>query len=266
MGILNLTPDSFSDGGRFLGPEKAVSRALQMVEEGADILDLGGESTRPGAQPVRMEEELSRIFPVLKCLRREADLPISIDTTKPEVAKICLEEGAHIINDVSGLREGGAEMAEVIRSFGAGLILMHRRGNAQTMQSLADYEDVVTEVMEELHGSMKRALDGGLSEEQLVVDPGLGFAKATEHNIQILKSLERFHALGRPILLGPSRKSFIGEITGRGVGEREYGTAAVVAMAVEKGVHLLRVHEVKPMRDVVRTMEILCGDRYVRAL
>ena len=264
MGILNLTPDSFSDGGKFLPPPKAMAHAIQMVSDGADILDLGGESTRPGAEPVSAEEELNRILPVLKPLCRQIQIPVSIDTTKPEVAKICLEEGAHIINDVSGLKDSGVEMAEVIRHFGAGLILMHRRGNPQTMQTLSHYQEVTADVMSELQSSIQLALEAGISREQLAIDPGLGFAKTVEQNLEIIKSLEQFHLFGCPVLLGPSRKSFVGRLTGRQINEREYGTAAVAAVTVLKGVHILRIHDVSAMRDVVRMTEALLGGQYVR--
>ena len=265
MGILNLTPDSFSDGGKFQSVENALHEAHRMVEEGADLLDLGGESTRPGAFEITAEEELNRILPVLKSLRKKIEIPLSIDTTKPEVARVCLEEGADIINDVSGLKDSGPEMANAVRDFGAGLILMHRRGTPQTMQTLAHYQDVVNEVMEELRVSLENALAAGLSEDQLVIDPGLGFAKTAEQNLEILKHLEKFHSLARPVLLGPSRKSFIGKITGREIGEREFGTAAVVALAVAKGVQILRVHDVKSMRDAVRMAHAISGECYVRS-
>ncbi len=265
MGILNLTPDSFSDGGKFTALENAVHEACRMIAEGADLLDLGGESTRPGAFEVSAKEELTRILPVLKSLRKKTGVPLSIDTTKPEVARVCLEEGADIINDVSGLKGSGPEMATAVRDFGAGLILMHRRGTPQTMQTLTHYQDVVKEVMEELRESIETALAAGLREDQLVIDPGLGFAKTAEQNLEILKHLEKFHSLKFPLLLGPSRKSFIGKITGREIGEREFGTAAVVALAVTKGVQILRVHDVKSMRDAVRMAHAISGECYVRS-
>lgn len=263
MGILNLTPDSFSDGGRYFLPEEAVGRALQMAREGADLLDLGAESTRPGAQPVTAEEEIRRLLPVLIRLKDKIDIPLSIDTTKPEVAEISLHNGAHLINDVSGLKDSGREMAQVVKKYGAGLILMHRRGDPSTMQSLTQYGDVVREVMQELGSSLEVALEEGLSPDQIVVDPGLGFAKTAEQNIEILSRLEEFHSLGFPLLLGPSRKSFLGKLTGRETGEREFATAAVAAFAVFKGVQILRVHEIAPMRDVIRTAEAMRGEKHV---
>ena len=264
MGIVNTTPDSFSDGGRCEDPEKAVAHARQLVCEGADLLDLGAESTRPGAKPVSRDQELSRLLPVLRGIREKIRVPISIDTTKPEVARACLQGGAHAINDVSGLRDSGPDMAEVVREFGAGLVLMHRRGNPETMQTLADYQDVIAEVSAELETSLELALRAGIGENQLVIDPGLGFAKTVEQNLEIIRGLERFGPGRLPILLGPSRKSFVGKITGREVSDREYGTAAVAAIAVLKGVSILRVHEVGPMRDAVRMAEAVRGGHHVR--
>lgn len=259
MGILNLTPDSFSDGGKYLDREKAFLHALEMVRQGADLMDLGAESTRPGAKPVSAGEEWDRLYPVLKRLVSNLSVPLSVDTTKPEVAKAAFEEGAHILNDVSGLA-AGPELAHLARDFGAGLILMHRRGNPETMHSLAHYEDVTVEVLAELRVSMELALEGGVGREQLVVDPGLGFAKTAEHNLKILDELEQFHSLGLPLMLGPSRKSFIGEVTGRNASERIYGTAAVCAWAIMKGVRILRVHDVAQVKDTIRMIEAIQGD------
>lgn len=257
MGVLNLTPDSFSDGGQDAGPQAAFARATQMIEDGADILDLGAESTRPGAVPVPAKEELNRLLPVLELLCKEHRVPISIDTVKPEVAKKCLEAGADIINDVSGLKRSGVEMAKIAKKFGAGLVLMHSRGTPETMQTLTSYGHVVNDVVGELQESVHLALKAGVEHAQIVIDPGLGFAKTPEQNLEILRNVKTFLATGSPVLLGPSRKSFIGHVTGRDVHEREFGTAACVAMAVEQGVQILRVHEVKAMRDVIRTVEAI---------
>ncbi len=257
MGVLNLTPDSFSDGGQNADPKTAFARALQMIEDGADILDLGAESTRPGAAPVTAKEELNRLLPVLELLVKEHRVPISIDTVKPEVAKKCLEGGADIINDVSGLKRSGAEMAKVVKKFGAGMVLMHSRGTPETMQTLTAYSNLVGDVIGELQESVHIALKAGVEHAQIVIDPGLGFAKTPEQNLEILRNIKAFLAAGSPVLLGPSRKSFIGHVTGREVHEREFGTAACVAMAVEQGVQILRVHEVKAMRDVIRTVEAI---------
>lgn len=266
MGILNITPDSFSDGGRFFDPSEALRRAFDLAGQGADILDLGAESTRPGADLIPASEEARRILPVLEGILQKIRIPVSIDTTKPEIARLCLEKGAHIINDVSALRDSGSEMAELVRRYGAGLILMHRRGRPWTMQSLAVYEDVVAEVCQELAQSLEMALEAGLEPEQIVVDPGLGFAKTFEHNIEIMRRLETFQTLGRPVLLGPSRKSFIGKVTGREAAERDFGTAGVAAIAVMKGIRLLRVHEVSGARDAVAMAEAIRGEDYVRTL
>jgi len=260
MGILNITPDSFFDGGHYLDPEAASAQALRLVEEGADILDLGAESTRPGALPVTDQEELKRLLPVLERIRKEVPVPISIDTVRPEVAKRCLEAGADIINDVSGLKRSGSDMAKVVKEFGAGIILMHSRGTPETMQDLTDYGEVVPDVMGELRESIQIATDAGIERERIVVDPGLGFAKTPEQNIEILKKISLFRELGFPVLVGPSQKSFIGKITGRKAKDRSFGTAACVAACMRGGVQILRVHEVGAMRDVVLMTEAIKGD------
>lgn len=265
MGVLNLTPDSFSDGGLFEQIDKAVERAHRMASEGADILDLGAESTRPGAKPVSAEEEIQRVVPVLRELKKGKLPRISIDTTKPEVARACLDEGADIINDVSGLRDSGSEMARLVRDSGAGLILMHRRGTPETMQSMTDYGDVAAQTLAELRGSFEKALCEGVRPEQLAVDPGLGFAKTAEQSLELLASIEVFHAFARPVVVGPSRKSFIGKVTGRVPSERDFGTAAAAAYAVLKGIQIIRVHAVEPMKDVVRVIQAIQGACHVRS-
>ncbi|MBI2167393.1 MAG: dihydropteroate synthase [Candidatus Omnitrophica bacterium] len=260
-GILNVTPDSFSDGGEFFSPEKAVRRAVEMEKEGADLIDLGAESTRPGARPVSGAEELERLLPVLRGLRAKVTVPLSIDTTKPAVARAALKEGAEIINDVDGLHTRG-EMAEVIREFQAGLILMHRRGTPESMQQLTQYEDVVEEVFEELDLSFREVTASGVHPEQIVLDPGIGFSKQAEQNLELIAGLERFHAWGRPILVGPSRKSFIGALIGKPAGERDWGTAGAAGLAVAYGAHLVRVHAVAEMREVVRVAEAIRDARH----
>lgn len=267
MGILNVTPDSFSDGGKYHGRREAVEQALRMARAGADVIDVGGESTRPGAPPVSLEEELERVLPVIREIRRELDIPLSIDTTKPEVAREALLAGVEIVNDVDGLHAVPG-MAEVAREFRAGLILMHRRGNPETMQQLARYEDVTDEVFEELKQSYEQVTASGVSPDQIVLDPGIGFAKNAEQSLELVANLARFHSWGRPVLMGPSRKSFIGALVGREAGDREWGTAACVALAVERGVHLVRVHDVEAIRDVVKVAEAIvkAGDAsYVRS-
>ncbi|MBI3306857.1 MAG: dihydropteroate synthase [Candidatus Omnitrophica bacterium] len=263
VGILNVTPDSFSDGGKFLNPEKALFRALELEKEGADILDVGGESTRPGAELISQEQEWERILPVLQVLKGHLRIPISLDTTKPEIARLALEEGVEIINDVSGLKDSGPRMAEIVRNSGAGIILMHRRGNPETMQSLARYHDVVEDVLKELRESVDIALAAGIESNRIVIDPGLGFAKTAEQNFEILSNLERFHELSLPVMLGPSRKSFIGKVTGRESSERDFGTAAIASYAVMKQIQLLRIHEPGSIRDAVRIMEAIRGAQHV---
>lgn len=255
MGIVNITPDSFFDGGRYLDPEAACAQAVRLVEEGADILDLGAESTRPGAHGVTDAEELERLLPVLKRIRKEVSVPLSIDTVRPEVARKCLDVGADIINDVSGLKRSGPEMAKVVKEFSAGIVLMHSRGTPETMPTLTEYADVARDVMTELRESLKLATEAGIEEEQIVIDPGLGFAKTGGQNLEILKKINVFHELGFPLLAGPSQKTFIGEVTGREVKDRSFGTAACVAACVRAGVQILRVHEVGAMRDVIRMTE-----------
>lgn len=257
MGIVNVTPDSFSDGGKFLHPENAAECAVRLAEEGAEILDLGAESTRPGAVAVTAKEELSRLLPVLKIVRKKTQALISIDTAKPEVAKPCLAEGADIINDVTGLRFSGKKMASIVKKTEAGLILMHSRGTSQTMQSLTNYDDLAGEILKEIAESVETALKTGINREQIIIDPGLGFAKTAEQNVEILKNLKVFKQAGFPLLVGPSRKAFIGKVTGCEVSDREFGTAACVATCVMQGAQVVRVHNVKAMRDVVRMTEAI---------
>lgn len=258
MGILNLTPDSFSDGGEYFPPEKALIRAKEMEEKGADIIDVGAESTRPGAQAVSREEELERLIPVIRSLVSELRIPLSVDTYKPQVARAALEAGAHIINDVEGLT-AAREMALVVREFEAGLILMHRRGNAETMQQLTDYRDVAEDVFLELDKSFHEVLETGVRPEHIALDPGIGFAKTVSQNMEIIYHLRRFHAWGRPILTGPSRKSFIGTLINKPPVEREWGTAAAVSLCIIQGSHMVRVHNVEAMRDVVSVTEAIVG-------
>lgn len=272
VGILNVTPDSFSDGGEFFSMEKAVEQTIRLERAGADVIDIGGESTRPGAKPVPLQEELERVIPVIHGIRLRSQIPISVDTTKPEVAREALEAGADIVNDVQGL-QAAEEMAEVVRRYEAGLILMHRRGTPETMQQLTQYDDVVEEVFEELDKSFTEVLARGIAADQIVLDPGIGFSKTAEQNLELTARLRRFHAWARPVLVGPSRKSFIGALTQKPPAERDWGSAAAVALAVASGAHLLRVHAVDAMRDAVRVSEAIvqAGTRrgglsaYVRA-
>ncbi len=253
MGILNVTPDSFSDGGCFLSHDAAIQRGLIMAEEGALILDVGGESSRPGAQGVTVEEELRRVVPVIAELARQTTCLISIDTTKAAVAEQALIAGAHIINDITALT-GDPAMAGVAQRAGAGVVLMHMQGTPRTMQVQPGYRDVVAEVRDYLAGRLRVLLDLGLAREAMVVDPGLGFGKTVEHNVDLLRGLPLLSALHRPVLVGVSRKSFLGVLTGRPVSDRLAPSLAALAFAVQRGAHLLRVHDVKESCEVVRLL------------
>jgi dihydropteroate synthase len=249
MGVVNVTPDSFSDGGRFADPDAAVARALRLAEEGADLVDLGGESTRPGAPPVPAEEELRRVLPVVERLRaRGFALPISIDTSKAEVARAALRAGADLVNDVTGLRDPA--LAEAVAEAGAPVVLMHMRGTPADMAERAVYGDVVAEVRAELEEALARAEAAGIPRDRTILDPGLGFAKTAEHSLVLLARLAQLGTLGRPLLVGPSRKSFIAKAGGgASVAERLPGTLAAVAAAVLAGAELVRVHDVAPARQ-----------------
>jgi dihydropteroate synthase len=259
MGILNITPDSFSDGGRRLDPGRAIEDGLEMIEDGADILDIGGESTRPGADPLPAEEEMRRVLPVVEGLARSARVPISIDTYKASVAREAVQRGATIINDVSGLQYDPA-LGAVAAQSGAALVLMHTRGRSREMYEKAVYADVVREVIEELGAAIDRATRAGVDRAQIVVDPGFGFAKRADHSFGLLARLERLTELDRPILSGPSRKSFLKVALGeRMPADREWGTAAAVTASVLFGAHIVRVHGVREMVDVVRVADRIRG-------
>ncbi len=250
MGIVNVTADSFYDGGWYIDSNLAVAHACRLVEQGADLLDIGAESTRPGASLVTEEEELARVVPVVTALAHQVSVPISVDTTKSAVARAALDAGASIVNDVSALR-WDCEMASVVAQAGAAVILMHMQGTPQTMQVAPQYQDVVTEVADFLDERMHVAVEAGISRTNIVLDPGIGFGKLLEHNLELLDRLSTFRKLGRPLLVGPSRKSFIGELIGRPPEHREWGTAAAVAVAVDRGAGILRVHDVAAMADIV---------------
>lgn len=257
MGILNVTPDSFADARSLHDRADAVSVALSMQANGADLIDVGGESTRPGADAISADEELSRVLPVLDALRGRLEVPISIDTTKAEVARAAVAAGAVIVNDVSGLRRDPG-LARTIADTGAALILMHTRGSSKTMYAEAEYRDVIAEVVEELRGSLRSATEAGVPAEQILVDPGIGFAKRASHSYGVLGRLPEFAAaFDRPTLVGPSRKSFLREAVGgaRPAAERDWGTAAAVTAAVLAGAHIVRVHAVAEMAQVVRVAE-----------
>jgi len=257
MGILNRTPDSFSDGGKYMSEEGAVSYALNMVRDGADIIDIGGESTRPGSFPVDGAEELSRVIPVIKRLKALIDVPISIDTSKSLVAKAALENGASIVNDITGLR-GDPDMAGIVAKFDVPVCIMHMKGSARTMQISPRYDDLIGEIRSFLRESIDLAVSAGIDEKKIMVDPGIGFGKTVEHNLRIIKELRKFTALGRPILIGPSRKSFIGQILNSSVSERLTGTASSVALAISNGANIVRVHDVREMVDAARVADSIC--------
>ena len=254
MGIVNVTPDSFSDGALWLDPGRAVDHALAMEAAGADLLDVGGESTRPGAAPLVAAQELARVLPVLKGLCGQVRIPVSIDTRNADVAAAALDRGVAIVNDVSGLRHDPA-LAAVVARRGAALILMHNRGSSRDMYREAVYGDVGAEVAAELADRIDAAVTAGVDRQRIVIDPGLGFAKRAEHSFAALASLDRLAALDRPILVGPSRKSFLAVEGDGGPSTREWGTAAAVAAAVLEGAHIVRVHQVAEMTDVVRVAD-----------
>jgi dihydropteroate synthase len=251
MGIVNLTPDSFSDGGTLMAPEAALAHAQSLVVEGADLLDLGGESSRPGAEPVSLAEELRRVMPVVEAIVSETTVPLSIDTTKAEVARLSIRAGAHIINDISAL-ESDPVMARTVADAGACVILMHMPGTPATMQQNAHYDDVATEVYDYLARRVDWALAHGITREQIAVDPGIGFGKTRTHNLDILRSLRRFETLGCIILVGVSRKGFLGKITGRAVSERACASAVSSLAACLQGARVVRVHDVGPMVDTIK--------------
>ena len=255
MGILNVTPDSFADAGAHFDVDRAVEAGVRMAAEGADILDVGGESTRPGADPLPEDEELRRVLPVVERLAMRVQVPISIDTYKAGVARAALERGATIVNDISGLQYD-PDLGGVAAAGGAALILMHTRGRSRGMYDLAVYEDAAREVARELGGAVDRAVAAGVSRDAIIVDPGLGFAKRAEHSYEVLARLDRLAALDRPILSGPSRKSFLKAAIGeREASAREWGTAAAIAASVLLGAHIVRVHGVAEMVDVVRVAD-----------
>ena len=257
MGILNVTPDSFSDGGKFVEVEQAVKRVEELISEGADIIDIGGESTRPFSDRVPEEEELKRVIPVIKAVReRFPQVIISIDTYKSRVAEEAIKAGADIVNDISALRFD-PKMVDVVREYGTPVVIMHMKGEPKTMQLNPEYEDVVKEVYEFLKKRMEFLVENGVSFDKIIIDPGIGFGKKFEHNITLLKNLHKFKDLDRPILLGHSRKSFIGEIIGKEPFQRDGGTVGVSIFAVLKGVHILRVHNVGINKDAIATFKAL---------
>jgi dihydropteroate synthase len=250
MGIVNTTPDSFSDGGMFLEHTSAVDHALRLIDDGADIIDIGGQSTRPGSDAVRLDEELHRVMPVVEGLRRRRDVPISVDTSKAEVARQAIAAGAQIINDVTSLRDDPA-MIDVVADSNAGVVIMHMLGTPATMQDNPTYGDVVSEVTAFLAERLEWLASRGVAAERVAVDPGIGFGKRVEHNLRLLRELEPLARLGRPILIGPSRKNLIGRVLNRPIGQRVFGTVGACVACFLRGAHILRVHDVAAVRDAV---------------
>jgi len=258
MGILNVTPDSFSDGGKFYDTERAVEQALIMQEEGADIIDIGGESSRPGAKPVSPDVELSRVLPVLKAIVKKTKVIVSIDTIKATVAEEALSEGAEMVNDVSALR-GDPKMAPLLAKEKVPVVLMHMRGTTpQSMQANIHYRNLISEIIEFLTERISFAQASGITHSRIIIDPGIGFGKSIEKdNFTILKHLEKFKSLGKPILVGPSRKAFLGNLLNLPVSDREEATAAAVAVAVMNGANIVRVHDIKKIKQVIRVADAI---------
>ena len=256
MGVLNVTPDSFWDGGLYLDKEKAIAHGLRMVEEGADLIDIGGESTRPGSKPLGLEEELRRVIPVIESLSKEADVPISIDTYKSTVAQKAIEAGAEMINDISGLHYD-PDLAQVAVKEDVPVILMHIRGTPETMQKDVHYESLFSEIIQYLRESIQTAESAGLDPGQIIVDPGIGFGKNVEDNLVIIKNLQEFRILGKPILLGTSRKTFIGKILNTEVTERLEGTLSSIAIGVLNGAHIIRCHDVLQAKRAITVVDAI---------
>jgi dihydropteroate synthase len=260
MGIVNVTPDSFSDGGFFLEPQRAIEHARRLVDEGADLLDVGGESTRPGAGAVSAAEELDRVGPVLEGVRAAEGIAVSIDTSKVAVAEVALDIGAEIVNDVTALRSE-PQLAALCAERGCGLVLMHMQGTPRTMQEDPSYDDVVDDVKAFLAERIEFAISEGVAEGRIWVDPGIGFGKTVEHNLELLRRLGELGELGRPIVIGASRKSFLGKLTGREVGERLGGTIASNVLALLGGAEVFRVHDVAELRQALDVAEAILGRR-----
>ena len=264
MGILNVTPDSFSDGGKFYQSEQAIEHGIQMAEDGADIIDIGAESTRPGAKPVAAEEELRRIIPIVEGLIKHVNVPISIDSYKSSVAETALKAGAQMINDISGLRFD-PQLRYVIAKYQVPVVMMHIKGEPRNMQQNPYYEDLIGEIHRYLTESIRIAEKAGIKREQIIVDPGIGFGKRLMDNYEILRRLEEFQKLGCPILIGPSRKSFIGKVLDVPPDQRLEGTIAAVAIGVQHSAHIVRVHDVKEISRACRIIDLLVGKTSVAA-
>ncbi len=263
MGVLNVTPDSFSDGGQFLDKDRAIEYGLQMAADGAVLIDIGGESTRPGAEPVSADEQIKRAIPVIKVLAKKIKMAVSIDTKTAEVAKVALEAGAVMINDITALSD--EHMAELAAEQQVPVVLMHMQGTPETMQDEPKYDDVVSEVLQFLLDRAKKAEEFGIPTERIFIDPGIGFGKTLEHNLLLLKNLDKFVKTGYRVLVGTSRKSFIGAITGREKpSERIFGTAATVALCAIAGVSIVRVHDVAEMIEVIKIINAIEKNKYIK--
>jgi len=256
MGILNVTPDSFSDGGRYLKREKAIEHGIDMARDGADIIDVGGESTRPYSKKISIDEERERVIPVIEALSQELNIPICIDTFKSEIAKMAMQAGASMINDISAFRFD-PDLISVVQESGVPVILMHMKGTPDHMQDNPIYDDLIGEILDFLNSAVDRALNGGINKDMIIIDPGIGFGKTFDHNLEIINALTKFDSLGRPILLGTSRKAFIGHILDREVHDRDTGTMATIAAGVMNGAHIIRVHDVKKGVETVKVIDAI---------
>lgn len=260
MGILNITPDSFSADGLLTksgyNPKAYFRYGLKLIREGADILDVGGESTRPGSKPVSTSEEIKRVIPVIRLLTQKRTIPISIDTCKPQVAKLALEAGASIVNITRGTKLTSS-MLGVVQEYNAAVILMHMRGTPRTMQRQIHYDDLMKEIVQELRKSVEKCLEFGIKSDRIIIDPGIGFCKTAEHNFEIIRRLNKLSVLKKPVLIGPSRKSFIGKIVNKQPQKRQWGTAAAVSASILNGAHIIRVHDVAMMRDVANVTDAI---------
>lgn len=262
MGVVNVTPDSFFDGGRYLETAAAVAHAVRLVEEGADVLDIGAESTRPGADVITDVEECRRAIPVVAAVAKSVSIPISIDTSKAMVARAALDSGAILVNDVTALR-GDPMMADVIAETGAGIVLMHMQGEPRTMQQAPRYDDVVEEISVFFEERIRFAMAHGIVRRQIILDPGIGFGKLLTHNLTLIAKLCQFERFECPLMVGVSQKGFLGQLVGRPVQERQWGTAAAVAIAVDRGAGILRVHDVRAMKDVVQVAAAISRQRTI---
>ena len=257
MGIVNVTPDSFSDGGKFFDPQHAIDHALKLVEEGADLLDIGGESTRPYATPVDADEELRRVLPVIEAICGQTRIPVSIDTSKPEVAAAAIAAGAEVINDITGFAD--TAMIDVALGAAAGICVMHMQGTPQTMQDNPNYGDVVEEILEYLNQRKSALVAAGVSPGRICLDPGVGFGKTHQHNLTLAAHCDRFHNLGQPLLVGHSRKGFIGKVLGDKTADRTAGNTGIALALARQGVQILRVHDIRPVREALLLFEAVGG-------